>query len=199
MVIELGGFAEERSEIDGTEEEFNAFNYCLACDYIGALYNENFEEVGTIHFIFDRILYWYNYTKGLNNDEEVESLKNGTFITCNNRTIIDAILDKRFASLAYAYLSGRYVYSPKLVLAIILADAPYRANIPYKSQEDLDKKCDEFYNIIENEYYRAKDKKDFLMRLNKNVSRICIKKGAIVKPVTDEYNWSKALRNKQFK
>ena len=34
---ELGGFAETKDAIDGTEEDLNAFNYCLACDYLDGI------------------------------------------------------------------------------------------------------------------------------------------------------------------
>lgn len=198
MDIELGGFAEFLSDIDGTEEDFNAFNYCLAYDYVAALYEENFKVVGEVDGgLFSTILEWYNYTPELNNKEEVEALYKGTFITCNGRTIIDAALDKRYSSLAYEYLNR--AYSPKLVLTCLLVDEEYPIKILYESQEDLDKKLEELYSLIEEEYESAKDKKEFLTRLHNNLPRIRINVGVTLKPINDKYNWTKALINKEYK
>lgn len=41
-LFELGGFAESKDVLDGTEEEFNAFNYCLA---IGLIMMEKLEKI----------------------------------------------------------------------------------------------------------------------------------------------------------
>lgn len=203
MDIELGGFAEYLSDFDGTEEEFNAFNYCLACDYVSALYEENFEEVGEVDGgLFYTILEWYNYTPELNNKEEVEALYYGTYVTCKGRTIIDAVLDKRYSSLAYEYLNRtgeNRVYSPKLVLTCLLVDEKYPIKILYESQEDLDEKLEELYSLIEEEYKSAKDKKEFLTRLHNNLHRIRIKTGVTLKPINDKYNWTKALINQEYK
>ena len=45
QALELGGFAEDESVIDGGYEEFVAFNYCLAMDYYNALKEEAFSEL----------------------------------------------------------------------------------------------------------------------------------------------------------
>lgn len=45
-IYELGGFAIEPGDIDGTEDEFNAFNLCLAEEYFYAMKDEDFELLG---------------------------------------------------------------------------------------------------------------------------------------------------------
>ena len=95
----LGGFAEDLTAIDGTEEDFNAFNYCLACDYCDAVIGEDFDGLGedlndgvAWHYIMSDVCYWLNYDGeiGKNLEEEFPKLYNGTVITYNNRTFIEA-------------------------------------------------------------------------------------------------------------
>ena len=127
--MELGGFADNLD--DYNERELNAFNYCTAENYINAFYLEDFEAIGEIDSTFFRdICYWYDYQEGLNNKNVVEQLKNGTFKTFKNRTIIDAIYENKNACLAEIYVQEK-IYSPKLILICLLYGC-YNINIlPY--------------------------------------------------------------------
>lgn len=99
MSIELGGFAESPDAIDGTEEEFNAFNYCLAEDYYDAVLGEDFEGLGEVlndglawcdlmHTVCD----WLNYDGviGESLKDNFTKLCDGTITTCKHRTFIEA-------------------------------------------------------------------------------------------------------------
>ena len=104
---ELGGFAENETDIDGGYDEFIAFNYCLACDYYWALKNEDFEEIGDISdCTLDQICYWLNYDGKIGKDIEsdISKIKNGTMITNYGRTLAEAIIDKKVNYLAYWFI-----------------------------------------------------------------------------------------------
>lgn len=93
--MDLGGFAENKDVLDGTEESYNAFNYCLAESYLGAIWQEDFEAIGEIDSNFVReISYWLNYD-GKSSEEIKDAAKKiltGEIITCNKRTFAKAII-----------------------------------------------------------------------------------------------------------
>ena len=89
-MYELGGFVDEFDEFDG---DYKSFNRLLAHEYVDAFLAEEFECTGVIsnHF-FQEILSWDDsITK-----EEEQLLENGQIITCKNRTLIDAVYEKRY-------------------------------------------------------------------------------------------------------
>lgn len=104
--MELGGFAENESVIDGGYEEFVAFNYCLACDYIDAMYMEDFEAIGEISdYTLEQISYWYTYCmESKEAIEEMIKIEQGLIITINNRTFIDALVENNIDYLAYLFI-----------------------------------------------------------------------------------------------
>ena len=55
--IELGGFADEPEDIEGTEEELRIFNWCLAHEYYSAVVGEDFESLGEV---LDDVSYWHD-------------------------------------------------------------------------------------------------------------------------------------------
>lgn len=195
--FELGGFAEELSDIDGTIEEFNAFNYCLAESYVGAMYDEDFESLGEFSpSLLNNICAWYNYDESMKNQEETNEIKTGKLITKNNRTFIDAIYANKSATVAEAYLLNG-VFSPKLVLTIILNESDeYIARLNCYSEEDYDKKIKEIHDFIEIEYEKSDNKIEFLNKIKNNYSRINVAI-AIFKPkkIPSTYNWVKQLKN----
>ncbi len=88
--FELGGFAEDPDVIDGTQEEFNAFNWCLACDYYDAILGEDFEalgeelnHLGTWIDLIDNVCNWLNYDGEIGKDikDDLNKLLDGTIIT----------------------------------------------------------------------------------------------------------------------
>ena len=110
MSIELGGFAETPEVIDGTEEDFNAFNWCLACDYYEAVVGEDFDSLGEVlndvynwHTLMYDVCTWMNYDgeRGKNMKDELLKLYNGTILTYNNRTFIEAAREHGWFNLAY--------------------------------------------------------------------------------------------------
>lgn len=107
-LIELGGFAETPSVIDGIEE-FIAFNYCLAEDYYYAVLNEDFDSLGeglndefAWHEIMSQVCYWLNYNGEIGKDKQdyFEKLRNGTIFTSNDRTFIDASKEHGWTELS---------------------------------------------------------------------------------------------------
>ena len=188
--IELGGFAENPEDVDGN---FEAFNYCLASEYVNALFNEDFDIVGSIDsFLFNNICYWYNYKKSIGNEKEVKELEEASFITVNNRTIIDAIYDKKYISLANVYLDNK-IYSPKLLLTMLLGEDENIVPITYisvDSREDIDNILKKLYDFIEEEYLKQENKKDFLNKIKNNIGRIRLRP----KPTPmSGYTWVKEL------
>lgn len=109
MSMELCGFAENPEVIEGTEEDFNAFNWCLACDYYAAVIAEDFDSLGeelndvyNWHSLMSDVCMWMNYDSEIGKDkkDEFPKLYNGTIKTCNNRTFIDAAYEHGWIDLA---------------------------------------------------------------------------------------------------
>ena len=110
-MLELGGFAESLDAIDGDEEDFNAFNFCLAYDYYCAVVGEDFESLGEdlndlfnwrnlMHTVYE----WLTYDPEIDEFKNVsDGLYNGTILTCNKRTFIDACIEHGWLSLAESF------------------------------------------------------------------------------------------------
>ena len=109
---ELGGFAENPNVIDGTEEDYNAFNFCLAYDYYVAIINEDFDSlgedlnnIGTWYDLMDKVGYWLNYDGeigfGIRNDirQTIRKIYYGTIITYKDRTFIEACFENNWNEL----------------------------------------------------------------------------------------------------
>ena len=109
MIFELDGFLERPEEIDGSIEEFNAYNWCLANDYYIAVLNEDFDKLGDSlnnlfdwHYIMNNVCRWLNYDGEIGKDikDDFAMLHNGTIQTYNNRTFIEAALEHGWDDLA---------------------------------------------------------------------------------------------------
>ena len=95
--------------IEGTKEEFNAYNWCLACEYYNAIIGEDFASLGEClnnlriwkDFIGD-VCNWLNYDGEIGKDieDDLEKLRDGTIITCNDRTFIQACYEHGWHELA---------------------------------------------------------------------------------------------------
>lgn len=189
--FELGGFAEYPEDIDGNEFEYEAFNRCLAEEYVTAMYNEDFESLGIMSAdLFDTICQWTNNTK------LIEEIKNGTLMTINNRTFIDAIYANKIMNIAETYTSMG-VHDPKLILTIILGedeDELYNAYIGNYKTEEYDKVFKSLYDLIEEEFLQAEEKDVFLQKIKRNYSRIRTQNNYQSKVVPDTYLWVKCLK-----
>ena len=102
----LGGFAQTCEELDATTyEELVAFNYCLASDYMTAIFMEDFEDLGCINpLLLDDILKWY--IAGGESIEfcDIEKIKKGLMITSKGRTLVDAAIDEKNDFLAVTFI-----------------------------------------------------------------------------------------------
>lgn len=106
-VEELGGFAEDKSVIDGGYEEFVAFNYCLAMDYYNAMKDEAFSELGLVdNSLIDDIMMWINYDGEINRDmiEEIKKIHTGMITTYKGRPFIEAVIENKHADFAYTFM-----------------------------------------------------------------------------------------------
>lgn len=129
MSLELCGFAENEKAVDGTYDEYLAFNHCLAENYVSAIYEEDFETLGDLSYdLLDDILYWIPiYDK---KDEKIkENIESGFLKTYKNRTFIDAILANNNPEAAYTYLKRNGInYNDKYVDLLILLIINYEEN-----------------------------------------------------------------------
>jgi C-terminal processing protease CtpA/Prc len=165
----------------------------MAEDYEIAMYNEDFQALGEFSVdLLKDICRWLNYTEEMGNLDKVQDIKT----TIKERTFIDAIYENKVSTLAETYLLNG-VYSPKLVLTIILSDEDeYDAFISCENQEDLESKMKQLYDFIEIEYKKSDDKKLFLNKIKNNYNRIRISKEYISKPIPNTYSWTKELCKK---
>lgn len=175
MSLDLGGFAEYPDDIDGTEEEFNAFNFCLAEEYFAAMCEEDFELIGEVDaYLIRNIMHWLNYDGIINKniEEEIKKIETGSFLTNKNRPFVEAIVENKDPYLADAYISlGNN--DPRLYVIVMLYNEYYTKstilnyiNHNVKNRDEyvlaLSKIFDELdktYNEIEN-----KDEKIFFLR-----------------------------------
>jgi len=114
-IIELGGFAQEQTDIDGGYDEWCAFNYCLAEEYYWAMKDEAFDEIGRIDDDTLRLIeYWFNYN-GVNNDNsEKNDISVGLIMTLNNRTFTEAVIANKIGCLASSLIANGN-HDPRLI------------------------------------------------------------------------------------
>ena len=104
MGFELGGFAFNDRDIDGTEKDREYFNVGVAESYIDAFYREDNEEIGGIDLAFlETIAHFYNLYG--DREKDSENLLSGEFMTIKNRTFIDAIIDNKWVDYITLYLN----------------------------------------------------------------------------------------------
>lgn len=203
--FELGGFAEEPRDVSDawTEEEqmkdFVAFNYCLAEEYASAMYKEDFESLGEMSGgLLDTICYWLNYDESYGNEEDVKHIANGTLLTVNNRTFIEAIVANKNISCADMYL-GNQIYHPALIVMMMELYAhgeEYRNYFFFGiSQETLNKIHEGLYNELEKNYQKAEDKIEYLRIIKKGFECLYVENSLKQKPIPKELSWVKALKN----
>lgn len=99
-IKELGGFAEEPTDVDG---DYESFNFCLAEDYASSMVREDFESLGYIDYsLIDNITYWLNYDSkiGAKDADFISKIPSGEFVTSFGRTFGDAVSDRRLGEFA---------------------------------------------------------------------------------------------------
>lgn len=179
---ELGGFAESPEVLEeGTEEAQEAFNFCLASDYIAAIYAEDFESLGFMDsYLLDQVLMWYEVGGGVLTDEEMYAIRSGSVITRRNRTFVEAVLEDRNDCLANIFiLNGNH--NPKLY-ALCVSEDEWHGLL--NSDDDMTR--DEYleflrdvFNSIEDDYssFDNESKIRMLSSLKTNLSSIRYSKG----------------------
>ena len=105
MSFGIGGFAENKNVVDG---DYVAFNYCVAETYYGAMIEEDFDSLGdNVSFsLIENIAYWLGYCEELakQNKNAKREILDGTLMTVNNRTFIDAVIEKRRLDIVQVYI-----------------------------------------------------------------------------------------------
>ena len=172
--FELGGFAEDETDIDG---DFNAFNYCLADQYWSAIVEEDFEALGEIkNGLIDNIVYWLNYDGkiGKNDLKAIKGIDNGSIITIKKRTFIEAIIDCHNYQLAKTYIL-RGIHNIDLFLTHIIY-APideidgYILSGSYMFENDRDKYVaflNKIFSGLDDYYKKIEDKEEQIQFLNR--------------------------------
>lgn len=205
MRVELGGFAEYEDEIDGN---FNAFNFCLAEEYMSSIINEDFEALGFISYdLIEKITYWLNYNGNIGKDDIdiIEGIKNGNIITVNNRTFIDALYANKQVDIAEMYIVNRGIINNKLFLTCILYG---KGELPkiilnevhyfIKEKEDYIRFLNDVFSLIEQEFNKmdsVEEKKQYLSKIRQAVSNIKYpKKYGEINISIKEYNWGKQYK-----
>lgn len=141
--ISLGGFAEEPSDIDGTEEEMEIYNRCLASEYYQAFFAEDYDLLGEISGgLLDTISSWYtNYDDKCYSSE----IQNGLIKTINNRTFIDAVVADKRGDYAEVFIDSGNM-DVRLFVTVILYGNFDRvlcsSNLPFLDKEN-------YFNLIE--------------------------------------------------
>lgn len=104
MYNKLGGFAESPEVVDGNWE---AFNFCLAEDYLQAMGEEDWEALGYMDTgLVNDIARWLNYDGeiGKNRIDIIKNIPKGLIKTSKNRTFVDAIVAEHNAPLAQTFI-----------------------------------------------------------------------------------------------
>jgi len=199
MSFELGGFAEEPEEIDG---DYESFNRLIADEYYSAFLDEDFEATGIISYsFFESFLYWLNQNNNLST-KDLKLLKTGKLLTVNNRTLIDAVYEKRYGALAEVYLDYD-IYDSKLLFALIACDNEEfygyaNLNCVEIGEEKLNELFNELYTLIEIEYEKSDDKEYFLNLIYNNFGRIRVNNGfKLLQPT--EFQFYKDMKQVIFK
>lgn len=202
---DLGGFAESPEVLEeGTEEAQEAFNYCLARDYINAIYDEDFESLGCIDsYLLDDILMWYEIGGGSLDSEEEHKIRTGQVITSKDRTLVEAVLKERNDWLASTFICNGN-HDPRLYALCVTEDewkGLLNSNSSMNRLEYLQFLRDVF-DLVEEEYGNAsgEGKIKMLSCIRSNISGIGYNKRELGKIHFDDigsYQFVKDARGKK--
>ena len=190
----LGGFAEYPEDIDG---DYEAFNRCLAEEYMGAFYYEIFSSIGYVSYdLLEKIVEW-------SRDEKAKGILDGSLVTYKNRTLIDACFDCCYGSLAEIYLY-KGIFSPKLVTAVLFSNEDIEPtaimdideNLGLITQEEFDKRLKDLFDFIEQYYEENKGQlaiDEYLLAIKNNYGRMRASKVHKHNVKPNEYGWCKRI------
>jgi len=206
-MLELGGFAESPKVVGGDERDWKSFNYCLAEEYYYAFFTENFEALGEIDsYLLDNIVFWLNYDGRIGQDKEneIKKIKDGTIMTVNNRTFIDAICANRNYSFAYNYILIGNHDSKLYSTCLMYGDDDHLdvLNLVRKNYEATNENMYKmiFNNIflqVDNDFNLIKSNKQklyVLLNLKKAIGKTRIPNNYDIKFDSNSYTWSKELK-----
>ena len=191
---ELGGFAEDPEVIDGDEEEYIAFNYCLASDYLNAFIGEAFDEIGDIDgFLLNDVANWYCYFyyPTEENKRVIDSLMDCSIMTVNGRTLAEAIFDKKAIYCASAFLQKGSIR--KDLLKYLYATLFLYSDSYVYIDLDVSKYVDELFTFIDDIYKQEEDKIELLNLINNRLKSIRVPHDAKAVEVSKKYTFASAL------
>jgi len=201
-IYELGGFAEDESVVDG---DFNDFNFCLAKEYESAIIEEDFKSLGDFdNYTLDNIVYWLNYDGkiGRDNIHSINGINDGSIITINDRSFIDAIFECKKPQIAEIYIN-RGIIDPKLYLTCILyGDEEISKTILnsvhfsiVRDKEAYIKFIKEVFNELQEQFSRIEVDKQliFLSRVKKAIENIRYPREYGNVDAIISYKWQKQL------
>lgn len=204
MDNELGGFAEEPEYVSDayTEEEqrydFECFNYCLAEEYAGAMYAEDFESIGEVDsYLFDNICNWINYDEELGNEDLKKQIETGTLITKQGRTFLDAIVANRNINFGELY-TAMGVYNARVIVMLIeqaglgLSVVPIQLKIG--AQEELDELYSHICERIEERFKEENESMEYLKIIKNGMSTMYFPKKLNVPPIPNNLTWTRHLK-----
>ena len=173
--MELGGFAENPGVLDGTKETFNAFNFCLAELYLDAIYSEDFDALGrTDDSLIEKVAYWLNYDGkiGQRIAEDIEKMKKGELITCNNRSFIKAIIENKHVYSARTWLQLGSKDMDLLIFYILNNEDDYISINQFTigslgTKEEIIKTLSNIFKYLKNKYDSISNEQEKLEFLKK--------------------------------
>lgn len=216
--MELGGFAETAEDIDGTQEEFEAFNYCLACDYLDAMLREDFEALGDVGLdTIESVVYWLNYDGEIGESikEQIATIPQGYLVTDNKRPLFEAVIENNNYNFASIFIDNGN-YDPRLFVVVMTQDPDFSKceevhflNSIFKCKNgEIDLSTyinflNSLFGILEEKYVSlecSEEKAKFLKRIKPHIAGIRIPPEfkrdlhmmEIIKMNT--YSWQKELR-----
>lgn len=213
--MELGGFAEAPEAIDATQEEFEAFNYCLACDYLAAMVAEDFELLGEMGFdTIESVTYWLNYDGEIGESikDQIAAIPQGNLVTINNRPLYEAAIENNDFNLVTIFLyNGNHDVRLFLTMITETPLTEYREisilNVIFRDSDVDLSNCITFFNslfsMLEEKYVlleTPEEKAKFLRKIKPYIASIRIpsefKNDIRMTQIAkmNKYSWQKALR-----
>lgn len=205
IMKELGGFAEEPEYVsdaytkEDQQRDYEAFNYCLAEDYVSAMYQEDFESLGEVDdYLFNNICTWINYDPELGNADLVKSIKEGSLLTEKGRSFLSAIVAAKNISWATLYTDLK-VYNPEIITMLIECAGANECVFPVfldtKSEEELHELHLGIFDEIEKRYHEEGNDIKYLYKIRDGFGILRIKKDQKTLRIPMTYSWAQALKS----
>lgn len=170
---ELGGFAEAPSDIGGSQRDFEAYNFCLAEEYLGAILDEDWDALGNLDsYIIETIAYWLNYDDEIGKDivDKIENIQSGLIITKNNRTFVDAIVACHKGNLAETFI-GNGNHDVRLYLTAMFYGEDMQETLLNSIQNDfIHSNAKDFANFFNNIFVGIEEKYNALLKTDERIN-----------------------------